>query len=533
VLRTFERSGRVTNLARADLERRIETVTTSSVEAYQFYAEGLRLAHTLKIDEAIALFKRATELDPGFAMAYAQIAKIYETLGREDQLGSVLQKAIDHAERLPPRERYYIEATNASRKREGYGQAINLLEKAIQLYPDHQTARYQLGLLYSYVELYSQAKREFRDLLDSGYRTSGTYNSLAQMESALDQPEEARRLLENWVAEDPTNWSADLTLAWNAIHWGDTALARDALAKGDKLRSGSPFVDFMRWRLNTLDGRWDEARAHADTLAASKEPYFHWRGLVGRAILALYAGKPDQAIDNLQAAAKAYGKDEPLTGTSRNLAAELLLLTGRPADALVQTVEARRVAAGDWPAWEARFWGALAQQELGRPEEADRLVAQLAKIADLLPGQVEKRLLHRVRGVLAFERGDQQTALRELQTAVSMLPPRGLPWHRHRLPDHVALWYELAQVQQSLGHDDEAETLYRRVVESGTEHVYHPIEYVRSHYQLGRLLEARGERIGARAAYRFYLSFWENGSVDREQVEDARRRLAALGDPSR
>jgi hypothetical protein len=66
-------------------------------------------------------------------------------------------------------------------------------------------------------------------------------------------------------------------------------------------------------------------------------------------------------------------------------------------------------------------------------------------------------------------------------------------------------------------------------VESGIEHLYHPIQYVRSHYFLARLLDDRGDREGARRAYRSFLSFWEDGELDRERVAEARARLAVLG----
>jgi hypothetical protein len=45
-------------------------VTTSSMEAQQFFDQGLTLIYAFNHEEAIRSFKRAAELDPKMAMAY-------------------------------------------------------------------------------------------------------------------------------------------------------------------------------------------------------------------------------------------------------------------------------------------------------------------------------------------------------------------------------------------------------------------------------------------------------------------------------
>ncbi|MGD2113505.1 MAG: protein kinase, partial [Acidobacteriota bacterium] len=502
VVSTFRHSGRMAAAERPEPGRGIESVTTSSVEAYQLYAEAVKFAHEFKIGEAVALLERAVALDPGFAMAYARLARIYETTGREQAVERVVDAAIAHADRLPPRERYYIEGIYYGRKRATFRRAIETLEKAVELYPDHREARYRLGILESHLELHRRAATRFETLLQQGHDTTGTYNSLAQMLEAQGHTEQARRLLEDWISTEPENWSARLVLAWHAPSWGMPHRALEALDAAADLRPGSPFADFMGWRANLLAGRPERAEELAEQLTESEESYWRWRGFVCRAVLALYRGRTGEALQHYAAAATQYGSVEPILGTGRDLAAELLLATGRPERALEETRRARQVAEGDWPAWEALSLEALAEERLGRPDRADRLAAEVDALGELLPGQVEERLHHRLLGLLAAERGNGKVAVAELERAESMLPPRGLEWHRHRLPDHVPIWYELATVHRELGDADEAEVRYRRIVESGIEHLYHPIQYVRSHYFLARLLDDRGDREGARRAYR-------------------------------
>lgn len=528
VVRTFERAGRLAAEDSPALERSIESVTTSSVEAYQLYVEAVQSMHAVEIEKAISLLQRSVELDPEFAMAYARLAHIYETLGREKLIQRAIDSAIAHADRLPPRERYYVEGIFFGRRRATYQRGIRTLREAIDLYPEHRAARYQLGVLESCLELHRQAEARFADLLARGHETVANYNAAAQMDGAQGKIEEARELLRAWIDRDPDNWSAHLVLAWHAPTWGEPDRALEALERVEALGADSPFAGLMRWRAQVLTGRWDRAAEAAGALTESEDPYWRWRGLTGEALLALYRGDGETALERYAAAAEAYGESEPLLGTGHNLAAELLLLTGRPEQALERTRRARSVAEGDWPAWEGLFRGALAQERLGRPGRADELAAELGELGELLPGEVEERFHRRLLGLLAFERGDGEQALAELRRAEGMLPPRGIEWHRHRLPDHVPLWYELAGVLRSLGDDAAAEERYRRIAESGVEHLYHPVQSIRSHYFLARLLDERGETRGAREAYRAFLSFWGEGELDRDRIAEARERLAAL-----
>ena len=50
------------------------------------------------------------------------------------------------------------------------------------------------------------------------------------------------------------------------------------------------------------------------------------------------------------------------------------------------------------------------------------------------------------------------------------------------------------------GHDADALESFRRIADSSYEHVYFPVEYVRSLYYLGQLCEKQGDREKARQA---------------------------------
>ena len=83
-------------------DKSLQQVTTSSMEALKAYSEGKRILE--KGDaEAVPFFKRAVELDPSFAIAYAYLGISYSNLG-ETSLGiEALKRAYDLRERASAR----------------------------------------------------------------------------------------------------------------------------------------------------------------------------------------------------------------------------------------------------------------------------------------------------------------------------------------------------------------------------------------------------------------------------------------------
>ena len=63
-------------------DKPLEQVTTPSLEALQAYSQGQRAYRDGHLTEAVPPFKRAVELDPNFARAFAQLGRTYGSLGQ-------------------------------------------------------------------------------------------------------------------------------------------------------------------------------------------------------------------------------------------------------------------------------------------------------------------------------------------------------------------------------------------------------------------------------------------------------------------
>jgi eukaryotic-like serine/threonine-protein kinase len=82
--------------------------TTSSLEALKAYALGDENVAAGNQMAAVPFFKRAIELDPNFAMAYARLGTIYSNWGQLDEQEEYQRKAFELKDRTSERERLYI-----------------------------------------------------------------------------------------------------------------------------------------------------------------------------------------------------------------------------------------------------------------------------------------------------------------------------------------------------------------------------------------------------------------------------------------
>jgi tetratricopeptide (TPR) repeat protein len=157
---------------------RLEEVTTSSLRAYRHYVEGVRFLNRGEFELAIPQLERATKIDPEFAMAYAQLASAHVNVGHDEECLENLRQAYEKSNRLPEREKYYIEAMyySMSGKR---GRSLEQLRKLLEHFPGHDEARYQLAGLYLMYEQYPESIEHFEELRRRRFMSSNAYWSFA------------------------------------------------------------------------------------------------------------------------------------------------------------------------------------------------------------------------------------------------------------------------------------------------------------------------------------------------------------------
>ena len=124
----------------------LEQATTSSLEALQAYTLGRKQLEKGGPGDAVPFFKRAIELDPDFALAYAGLGMYYAN--RNDDLGTeYATKAFDLRSHVSDRERLYIDTVYYETVTGELDEELGTL-KVMQRTARDPWARFHLGSAY-------------------------------------------------------------------------------------------------------------------------------------------------------------------------------------------------------------------------------------------------------------------------------------------------------------------------------------------------------------------------------------------------
>ncbi|MDH4272949.1 MAG: protein kinase, partial [Candidatus Aminicenantes bacterium] len=150
---------------------RISDLTTSSMEAYQYFLKAQELFGKLYYDEAKKNFEKAVELDPEFAMAYVGLAYSASGLGNSRERDQAYERANALSGKTSEKERLYIEANYAGVIEKDKAKQLATLRELIRKYPKEKFAYYQLGQYFRGQNRLREAVDEFAKAveLDPGY----------------------------------------------------------------------------------------------------------------------------------------------------------------------------------------------------------------------------------------------------------------------------------------------------------------------------------------------------------------------------
>ncbi len=508
-----------------ELDRDLKDVTTSSVEAYREYAEGINLQERTSYRDALPHFEEAVKLDPGFAMALAKLAVVQYNLGYDQWVHSA-ERTLEHLDRLTLRERYYIEGVYYMRQERTFDRAIAAYRKAVELYPDHASARNNLALLLEQFEHYEEALDHYQFLVERRSRFAAAQTNLADVYSALGEDEKALAIVRDAVKTYPDNSLLLFSLGEIQNRIGRPREALEIFGRAQALdpRVAQPRMGriFSHLILNETAA----AESVAKELAAVDDPFFRFAGLQLLSMSLLQRGRSAKALSAIEEAAGVSGEPGRFSARAHVLAAHILFERGDPEGALRHANEARTAWEGNYGEWAGLFFASLAEERLGRSGQADRFAEELRTNAEALPTEKEKRRYHHLKGELLLSRGDARGAIAELEKASSTLPARGVGGPTN-LPQHLPVWFSLASAYLAAGEDEQARKWFEEVASRTTEQRFWPIPYVRSFYHLAKIHGKRGDTVKSKEYFQRFLDFWKDGDIDRELVEEASLALRA------
>jgi serine/threonine protein kinase/tetratricopeptide (TPR) repeat protein len=138
--------------------------SSNSLQALRNYNEGVQLSRQGNHLEAAKRFQAAIQADSTFALAYSRLGQTYSDLRNDDQAEKFSRKAVDLSDKLPPPERYLIQA-NYAQVSNDYRKAIESYENLEKVAPDDVDVYFHLGGLYDSTGAFDKARIEFGKVL--------------------------------------------------------------------------------------------------------------------------------------------------------------------------------------------------------------------------------------------------------------------------------------------------------------------------------------------------------------------------------
>jgi serine/threonine protein kinase/tetratricopeptide (TPR) repeat protein len=445
----------------------LEQATTSSLEALQAYTLGHDEHQKMNDEVAIPHLKKAIELDPNFATAYATLGVAYSNLGQRAEGELALRKAYELRERASEREKFYIEAHYYDEVAVDAEKAITVYTQWQQVYPRDTTpydnaalASAALGRHEKALEYASQSHRiDPQDLY--------AYDNMAIAYQSLNRFGEAKSLAEEAVAKKLNGAGVHFVLNDIAHFDGDRAAMQRELeaVKGKPIE---PFILFFNAGWMTAQGR----------VKAAREPWQQTRQQLAA------SGAKDLAATIL--ALEAY--DDAIFGyqsEARQEGAQALSVSNAP-DVL----------------WEAAFAYA-ATGDIAKSE------ALLASATHAAPDNhfIQAMISPEVRAVQQLEKNHPAEALNTLEAVRSYAFGTG----PQAIGSAPVFWRGMVYLKMHDGAKAAAE--FQRVLDHRGAASW-AVEYPLSQLSLGRAYAMQGDNAKARTAYQDFFALWKDADPD-------------------
>jgi DNA-binding SARP family transcriptional activator/TolB-like protein len=510
--------------------------TTSSLPAFKAYLEGEREYRVGRHTEAQEAFRRATELDTTFALAYYRLGM---TLGPAPAL-LALEHALRHGERLAEHHRWMVEAW-AAFLRGDHTMADQRTRQILTVHPDdlegwRLLANVTLWKGHLLGRAWVDARDAFERALALGPEDAGAVWWLAAIAATERRLQDLDSLTDRLLRLDPAPWLAGNARGQRAIMLGDTAgEARfvaelrerpDPWAQSSAgivtLTTGDLSAGRRLWRLITEPGRSRGFRmmAHA-TLAKIELTNGRWDA--GSAELdSLETLDPGAALEH-----RAY---YALTRFLQESRSELVALRDslRRWDPSSARAEGDGLIAIDRSAHQyfRLYLLGMLSARLGEPSAALGYAAELERADLSIPlGGFARDQGQFVRAEVAWAGGRRKEALRLLDQARYWTGDS----RRHEngdSPFFIQLHERFARAEllYELGRPGDALPWYRALSYDGAFLYTAP-----AHFRLAQIYEGRGDRRDAIAHYSRFLELWRDSDPALQPlVQQARHALTRL-----
>ncbi len=459
----------------------LEAATTSSLDALKEFSLGQAAHSRFDDDAALPHLKRAVELDPNFAMAWAVLGVAYYNETDTQHAAECIQKAFDLKDRASEREKFYISGHYYDTFKQQAEQSAQLLEQWKQTYPRDSVPRDNLSLLYATLGQHEKSLANASEALQLDAKDPYAYQNLSSAYQYLNRYDESNAVAEQAIAQKAEAWSVHLTLLGNDFIRGDeSAMQREVEHSAG--RPEEPVILLLRSNSRCALGKINEAReAYARALSAAQARGYRE---FGASILASEA-----ACD-----------------------AE----TGFLPEARQQVNAA--LAQSDNP--DSRAAAAYLFARLGDAARAQKLIDDLAKES---PSNtvLNQAILPAARAILSLQHNQAAQAIAQTESAIPYELGAG-PRAAGYLPNYIRGEAFLRAHDGAKAAAEYQKILDHRGVDPTS------VLYSLAHLGLGRAYALQGDTVKAKGAYQDFFAAWKDADADIPVLKTAKAEYEKL-----
>jgi len=516
-------------------QRPIAEVTTTSIEAYNYFIRGREESEKLYFNESRKFLEKALEIDSTFALAYLYLGYTYSRLGYSTESNTAYEQAKLFAKHATGKDSLFIEAVIAPTR----GDAIDILKMMIREYPKEKRAYVWLGFRYFYIEDYNQAIKEFEKALEldphyglAASMIANSYKKMGDFEKALAYFKKYESLSPGDA--DPFASLGDLYYRMGML---DKAIGKFKEALDVKSDFWGAYISLAY--IYAINEKYLEALDHIEQLIniaegpTNKIYAYLWRGFYYS-----WIGMTDQAYRDLNIAMT----QDTLTGTNyQKFIAERLMAvhyyhTGRLSLSRKYHYRAFTSYLDQYPE-KIGYAGFYKNLYLGlvdlKENRIDSVRSRIGEMRLLMteedfstqPEMMRSYELFRAELMLAADSADKAIEIYKNLSVLEMPPFWAYRFINYNLPPHEDL---LARAYFRKGDIDQAISEYERLTAfdpHGSDRRLVRPEY---HYALARLYEEKGMPEKAIGRYERFLQICQDADTNYPALTDTKKRLTAL-----
>jgi tetratricopeptide (TPR) repeat protein/TolB-like protein/predicted Ser/Thr protein kinase len=526
----FEVVDRMTGITRTDLAdpvtmdkggpKPVAEVTTSSLDAYRYYLEGLEYERRFYGAEAIERYRKALEYDSTFAMAHLHIGWSAFGLYNMTEGFNAVIKANQYIDNVNEKERLYLTSAKALVESD-FDRSIAILKQLTAMYPDEKQAWFEMATAYHFQADNENLVLALRKVIELDPTHKQSFNQLAYAYNDLGDFDKSIWAINQYIElapdeANPYDSRGDL-YAYN----GDIDAAIASYIKALEIKPDFQKADEKLGNLYVFNGQYDNAANQYKELGKSPRPDVQVRQSFCMAKMLIYQGRLRDGLATLDGTIDLDKTEHDFDDSS---AAKLGLIVSvlnhlKRHDLAYQANRQHRDALIRLaPFYSTVFILDYAKMcvDIGRIAEADSIVSLYETVLDTLDLMASESY-HAAKGNLALAENQPDIAIRHLES-------------RERLhPLEFATRFRLAEAYLIGGRAGDAIALLEKILlRYDLERLFSPVSAVRAYYVLGTAYEAVGKNSEAIEQYKKFLEIWKDADPELTEVPEARERLESL-----